>query len=53
MLTISGRRPVQVVGYELPQDPKGFALGHTGGLAAGIEMITLDNGAVAKSIHGD
>lgn len=52
MLTISGRRPVQVVGYELPQDPKGFALGHTGGLAAGIEMITLDNGAVAKSIHG-
>lgn len=52
MLTISGLRPVQVVGFELPQDPKGFELGHTGGFAAGMEMLTLENGAVAKSIHG-
>lgn len=52
MLTISGLRPVKVVGFELPPDPKFYELGHRGGQAAGIEMITLENGAVAKSIHG-
>ncbi len=51
MLTITGRRPVRVVGFEapLPEDYK--VTGMTRG--AGIEMITLDNGAIARSVHGD
>jgi Predicted dehydrogenases and related proteins len=51
ILTITGRRPVSVVGFEtIPLDgmPK---LGSYRG--TGIELVTLDNGAVAKSIHGD
>ena len=52
MLTITGRRPVQVVGFETPQDKRTLALGALAGGCAGIEMITLDNGAIAKSIHG-
>lgn len=53
MLTITGRRPVQVVGFETPinrpKQPLGF---WKGGLVGGIEMITLDNGAILKSVHG-
>jgi len=51
MLTITGRRPVQVVGFEapIPQDYKTTAIAR----GAGIEMITLDNGAIARSVHGD
>ncbi len=51
MLTITGRRPVQVVGFEapLPQEYKSTAIAR----GAGIEMITLDNGAIARSVHGD
>ncbi|MBQ3221993.1 MAG: Gfo/Idh/MocA family oxidoreductase, partial [Clostridia bacterium] len=54
MLTITGRKPVQVVGFETQPVKQKYSLGMwKGGLTAGIEMITLDNGAVLKSVHGD
>ncbi|HIW73857.1 MAG TPA: Gfo/Idh/MocA family oxidoreductase [Firmicutes bacterium] len=53
MLTITGRRPVQVVGFETPPHPDMVALGGIGGMAGGCMIaLTLDNGAIAKSIHG-
>ncbi len=52
LLTITGRRPVSVVGFETPlfdaQKQKDITLVRT----SGIEMVTLDNGAVCKSLHG-
>lgn len=48
----TGHRPVQVVGFENPPIPEFYDLGHVGGHASGIEMVTLDNGAIVKSIHG-
>ncbi|MBO5221357.1 MAG: Gfo/Idh/MocA family oxidoreductase [Clostridia bacterium] len=50
MLTVTGRRPVQVVGFETPIDPASAGLGAA--MNAAIEMITLDNGAIARSVHG-
>lgn len=51
MLTISGLRPVSVVGFETNPNEQSLELGFFRG--AGIEMITLENGAVLKSVHGD
>ncbi len=50
LLTITGRRPVQVIGFETPVDKPSIGLGAP--MNAGIEMITLDNGAIARSVHG-
>lgn len=52
ILSITGHRPVQVVGFENPPIEDFYRLGHAGGHASGIEMVTLDNGAIVKSIHG-
>lgn len=51
ILTITGLRPVQVVGFETPlmKDYKDTAITR----GAGIELITLENGAIARSVHGD
>ena len=51
MLTMTGLRPVQVVGFETPLPEKYKDTAITRG--AGIEMITLENGAIARSVHGD
>lgn len=51
LLTISGLRPVRVVGFEVPPEQCMKDLGAWSG--AGIEMVTLENGAVVKSIHGN
>lgn len=54
IITITGRRPVQVVGFETNPNISRAAsagFGFKGGSGA-IEMVTLDNGAVLKSIHG-
>jgi predicted dehydrogenase len=52
ILTITGRRPVQVVGFETNINTgRGPSASFNGGSGA-IEMVTLDNGAVVKSIHG-
>lgn len=50
ILTTTGRRPVQVVGFETPVDTATIGLGCP--LQAGVELITLDNGAIARSVHG-
>ncbi|MBO5858151.1 MAG: GNAT family N-acetyltransferase [Clostridia bacterium] len=51
LIHITGLKPVKVTGFELPFNSRmarmGAKAGHTG-----IEMITLENGAVLKSIHG-
>ncbi len=51
LIHITGLKPVKVTGFELPFNARmarmGAKAGHTG-----IEMITLENGAVLKSIHG-
>lgn len=52
IMMITGHRPVQVVGFENPPIEQFYKLGHAGGHASGIEMVTLDNGAMVKSIHG-
>lgn len=51
MMTICGRHAVSVVGFECVPPDNMLELGSWRG--AGIEMITLDNGAVLKSVHGD
>lgn len=48
---ITGLRPVKVNGFELPISDMSMRMGSKAGLA-GIEMVTFENGAVAKSIHG-
>lgn len=52
LIAITNLRPISVVGFELPYTSRAARMGKLGGLA-GIEMITLENGAVIKSIHGD
>lgn len=53
ILTVTSRRPVQVVGFETNTNAKrgntDISRMFSGG---GIELVTLDNGAIAKSIHG-
>ena len=52
LITITGLRPVKVVGFETNPDTleKQQRIAHLS--RAGLEMITLENGAVIKSIHG-
>ncbi len=52
MLTITGRRPIRVTGIATRPIQEQYQKGLSHG-SAGIEMITLDNGAIAKSIHGE
>jgi predicted dehydrogenase len=52
LIHITGLRPVQVTGYEIPYNKRSRSMGKLGA-TAGIEMITLENGAILKSIHGD
>ncbi len=52
ILMMTDHRPVQVVGFENPPIDEFYKLGHAGGHASGIEMVTLDNGAIVRSIHG-
>ena len=52
LITITGLRPVQVVGFETNHNHEENMkrVGQWG--ITGIEMITLENGAIMKSIHG-
>ncbi len=52
LITITGLRPVSVTGFETPlfSGEKQMKMGLLKG--AGLEMVTLENGAVCKSIHG-
>ena len=53
IIMITGRRPIQVVGFETNTNTKRGSMDVSlKGGSGGIEMVTLDNGAIAKSIHG-
>ncbi|MBP3667066.1 MAG: Gfo/Idh/MocA family oxidoreductase [Clostridia bacterium] len=48
----TGLRPVSVVGFEGTKNARRLRTGSKGG-QFGIEMVTLENGGIVKSIHGD
>ena len=51
LLHITGMRPVSVVGFECPFNERMARMGAKAGNTA-IEMVTLENGAIVKSLHG-
>lgn len=52
ILHATGLRPVSVVGFEGNKNERKLRVGAKGA-SFGIEMVTLENGAMVKSIHGD
>ena len=52
IIHITGLRPVSVVGFEGTKNARKMRVGAKGG-QFGIEMVTLENGGIIKSIHGD
>ncbi len=52
IIHVTGLRPVSVVGFESKLTERKLRQGSKSGLF-GIEMITLENGGILKSIHGD
>lgn len=51
IIHITGLRPVSVVGTESLLNSRNIGMGRKSGLF-GIEMVTLENGGIIKSIHG-
>ena len=51
LLHLTGLRPVSVVGFECPYNARMARMGAKAGSIA-VEMVTLENGAVVKSLHG-
>ena len=51
LVHITGLRPVKVSGFEIPFNDRMYRMGAKAGAMA-VEMVTLENGAVLKSIHG-
>jgi len=51
MLMTIGKRPVKVVGFELPEFGRDGKVPENRG-AAGLQMVTLENGCVCRSLHG-
>lgn len=51
LLHITGLRPVKVTGFECPFNARMARMGAKAGNTA-VEMVTLENGAVVKSLHG-
>ena len=52
IIHITGLRPVSVTGYEGSKTTRGWRVGRRCD-QFGIEMVTLENGGIVKSIHGD
>lgn len=52
VLFVTKLRPVSVTGFELPFSGRMARMGCKSG-TSGIEMLTLENGAVVKSVHGN
>lgn len=52
ILHMTGLRPVRVVGFEGTMRERKLRCGSKSG-SFGIEMVTLENGGIVKSIHGD
>ena len=51
IIHITGLRPVSVVGFEGTKNQRNLRVGSKSG-QYGIEMVTLENGGIVKSIHG-
>ncbi len=51
MVHITGLRPVSVTAFETPVNDRMLRMGAKAG-HTGMEIITLENGAIIKSIHG-
>lgn len=51
IIHVTGLRPVLVTGFEAPVGERNLRMGAKSG-AFGIEMVTFENGAMCKSIHG-
>ena len=51
LVHIAGKRPVSVTGFEAPYDKKMRRMGAKGA-PFGMEIVTLENGALLKSLHG-
>ena len=51
IIHITGLRPVSVTGFEGTQNERCLRVGSKSG-SFGIEMVTLENGGIIKSIHG-
>jgi len=52
IIHITGLRPVSVIGFEGTKNERNLRIGSKAGLF-GIEMVTFENGGIAKSIHGE
>ena len=52
MIHMTGLRPVSVVGFEGTKTERNLRTGAKSG-QFGIEMVTLENGGIIKSIHGN
>ena len=52
IIHITGLRPVSVIGIESTKNARKMAVGSKSGLF-GMELVTLENGGIVKSIHGD
>ena len=51
IIHVTGLRPVSVIGFEGSKTERCLRRGSMGG-AFGIEMVTFENGGIAKSLHG-
>lgn len=51
LIHITGLRPVSVIGFEGTKNERQLRTGAKSG-SFGIEMVTLENGGIIKSIHG-
>ncbi|MCR5040910.1 MAG: GNAT family N-acetyltransferase, partial [Clostridia bacterium] len=51
LVHITGLRPVKVVGLEVAYNDRMRRMGALGG-PIGVEMVTMENGGVCKSLHG-
>ena len=51
IIHMTGLRPVSVVGFEGTMNQRNLRVGSKSG-QFGIEMVTLENGGIVKSIHG-
>ncbi len=49
---ITGLRPVKVVGFEAPFRPICYRMGYRAGVS-GTEMVTMENGGIVRSTHGN
>lgn len=52
IIHMTGLRPVSVTGFEGTKNERRLRVGSKNG-QFGIEMVTLENGGIVKSIHGD